>query len=91
VLVRKPPRRPGRHCIRLRPGLHQRSEFADTPFGEIGEGSPQVRPHRSTGLNSWTVSQDRATTGSVIAWLTWAFRLSQKTTSGPAEPLMGGV
>jgi len=29
------------------------------------------------------VSQWRAATSSVIAWLTWAFRLSQTRTSGP--------
>jgi hypothetical protein len=62
----------------------QRGQLGEVALGEAGQGSFRCDQTSSTGLSSWacggswkTVSQSRAVTSSLIARLTWVFRLSQ--------------
>src|SRR5689334_20252932 len=83
---------PGPVLHPAQPGLDQHGELGEVALGEVGQGSLSRDQTSPTGFSScaydgsWTtVSQSRAATSSAIAALTWQFRLSHTTTSGPVS------
>ena len=88
--ARKPLRSPGRYCIRLSRVFTSVVSWMMLRFARLARDLFRCDHTGSTGLSScayggsWqTVSQSRAAISSAIAALTWVFRLSQTTTSGP--------
>src|SRR5690242_5910306 len=92
VEARKPPSRPGRYCIRRSRVLTSTVSWARLRLARLARDRLSCDQICSTGFSScayggsWkTVSQSRAAISSAIAALTWQFRLSHTTTSGPAS------
>ena len=82
--------RPGRYCIRLSRVLASAVSWPMSRLTRLASDRLRCAHVRSTGLSSCayggsrkTVSQSRAATRSAITWLTWVFRPSHTTTSGP--------
>ena len=90
VPARNPSRRAGRYCIRLSRVLTSAVSWPMSRLTRLASDRLRCAHVRSTGLSSCayggsrkTVSQSRAAISSAIAALTWVFRPSQMTTSGP--------